>query len=313
MSPDGQSVDCPKGGGVSSVLLDLGSGDDVAAVSADVTLPVVFDGGAGNDGLFGGGGLDVFDGGSGDDNIISRDGRAEQVDCGSGHDTAISDDGDTRSSCEEIEGDADGDGVRRPADCDDTNPGIRPACPTRPDDRVDQDCSGTDATNLDVDGDGSPRPQDCNDGDPAIRPGAREVAGNGGRRELRHPDRALPGDQRPGGQPVARGRLAHGQRHAQGQGLPQGHADRDALLRPGLPVPEGHPAGQRSRQTVNLHRSLGSRALRRGARVELRFTRAGRIGRVLRYRIGVARRAERRLPLPAAGQEGPGLLTSRVA
>src|SRR3954468_12020392 len=102
-----------------------------------------------------------------------------QVDCASGHDTAISDDGDTRSSCEEIEGDADGDGVRRPADCDDTNPGIHPGAVDAPDDRVDQDCSGTDATNLDVDGDGSPRPQDCNDADPAIHPGAREVAGNG--------------------------------------------------------------------------------------------------------------------------------------
>src|SRR4051794_39883305 len=102
-----------------------------------------------------------------------------QVDCGSGHDTAISDDRDTRSSCEEIEGDADGDGVRRPADCDDTNPRIHPGAVDTPDDRVDQDCSGTDATNLDVDGDGSPRPQDCNDADRAIHPGAREVAGNG--------------------------------------------------------------------------------------------------------------------------------------
>ena len=140
---------------------------------------MIFNGGAGNDGLFGGGGIDIFDGGSGDDNIISRDGRAEQVDCGTGNDTAISDDGDTRISCEEIEGDADGDGVRRPADCNDTNPGIRPGVADAPDDGVDQDCSGADATNLDLDGDGSPRPQDCNDANPAIRPGAREVAGNG--------------------------------------------------------------------------------------------------------------------------------------
>jgi hypothetical protein len=42
----------------------------------------------------------------------------------------------------------------------------------------------------------------------------------------------------------------------------------------------------RSRKTVNLHRPFGRRALRRGTRVELRFERAGRIGRVLRFRMG---------------------------
>ena len=191
------------------VLLNLDAGDDVAAVSATVTLPVIFNGGAGNDGLFGGGGADFFSGGSDDDNIISRDGRAEQVNCGSGHDTAISDDGDTRSSCEEIEGDADGDGVRRPADCDDTNPGIHPGAVDTPDDRVDQDCSGTDATNLDADGDGSPRPQDCNDADRAIHPGARESDRQRRRRELRHRDRPVPGASRDRRQPVGALRLAH--------------------------------------------------------------------------------------------------------
>ena len=160
------------------VVLALGGGDDVAAVSANVTVPVRFDGGDGNDGLFGGGGTDEFLGGAGNDNVVSRDGKGETVDCGAGQDTAISDDADTRTSCEEIEGDADGDGVRRPADCDDTNPGIRPGATDVPDDRIDQDCSGADATNLDVDGDGTPRPQDCDDSNPAIRPGAREIVGN---------------------------------------------------------------------------------------------------------------------------------------
>lgn len=285
VSEDNQSVDCPKGG-ISRVLLDLDSGDDVAAVSANVTLPVVFDGGAGNDGLFGGGGLDIFEGSSGDDNVISRDGRAEQVDCGSGQDTAISDEGDARSSCEEIEGDADGDGVRRPADCDDTNPGIRPGAPDTPDDRVDQDCSGTDATNLDVDRDGSPRPQDCNDADPAIRPGAREVAGN--RVDENCDTRIVPF-------PAISGLVnnlwrAAGSRTVNvslsARDFPKGTRIEMRCSGPGCPFRKVTRRVKRSRARVNLHRFLGNRGLRRGARVELRFTRAGRIGRVLRYRIG---------------------------
>ena len=51
-------------------------------MSANVTVPVRFDGGDGNDGLFGGGGTDEFLGGAGNDNVVSRDGRGEQVDCG---------------------------------------------------------------------------------------------------------------------------------------------------------------------------------------------------------------------------------------
>jgi hypothetical protein len=286
VSPDGQSVDCPKGGGVDSVRLDLGNGDDVAAVGASVTLPVLFDGGAGNDGLFGGGGNDTFEGGVGDDNVISRDGRAELVECGAGHDTAISDDGDARSSCEEIEGDADGDGVRRPADCNDANPGIRPGLPDGPDDGVDQDCSGADATNLDNDRDGSPRPQDCNDANPAIRPGAREVAGNGVDENCDTeivPFPAISGL-------VSNLWGAAGSRTVnlalKAKGFAKGTRVELRCSGPGCPFRKVTRRVTRGGRTVNLHRPFANRALRRGARVELRLTHAGRIGRVLRFRIG---------------------------
>lgn len=285
-SPDGQSVDCLKGGGVDSVRLELGSGDDVAAVSANVTLPVLFDGGAGNDGLFGGGGIDIFNGGSGDDNVISRDGRTELVECGAGTDTAISDDGDARSSCEEIEGDADGDGVRRPADCNDTNPGIRPGVPDTPDDGVDQDCSGTDATNLDVDRDGSPRPQDCNDANPAIRPGAREIAGNGVDENC--DTRIVPFPAISG--LVSNLWAASGSRTVnvalKAKDFAKGTRIELRCSGPGCPFRKVTRRVTRSGRTQNLHGPLGNRALRRGARVELRLTRSGRIGRVLRFRIG---------------------------
>jgi hypothetical protein len=284
VSPDNQSVDCPKDG-MSRVLLNLEAGDDVAAVSANVTLPVIFDGGAGNDGLFGGGGLDSFTGGPDNDNIIARDGRGEEINCGDGLDTAISDDADTRTSCEEIEGDADADGVRRPADCNDANPGIRPGAADAPDDGVDQDCSGTDATNLDRDGDGSSRPQDCNDADAAIRPGAREIAGNGVDENCDTevlPFPALPGLVgnlwAPSGSRTMNLKLT-------AKDFPRGTRIELRCSGGGCPSRTMTRTVRRSRSTLNLHSFLGNRRLRRGARVELRFTRAGRIGRVHRFRM----------------------------
>jgi hypothetical protein len=284
VSPDAQSVDCLKAN-VSSVLLNLAGGDDVAAVSSNVKVPVIFNGGNGNDGLFGGGGIDIFDGGAGNDNIVSRDGRAEQVNCGSGLDTAISDDADSRSSCEEVEGDADGDGVRRPADCDDTNPTIHPGAADTPDDGIDQDCSGTDATNLDADGDGSPRPQDCNDSNPAVHPGAREIAGNsvdencdteavqftgiGGL--LRNV--WLPVGSSTINTTLTASKLPRGTRivlRCSGSGC----AFRKVVRR---------VTGSKA---VNLHGVFRNRSLGRGARVEIQVSRPGRIGRVLRFRIG---------------------------
>ena len=267
------------------MLLDLRGGDDVAAIGADVTLPVLFDGGDGNDGLFGGGGIDIFNGGAGNDDVVSRDGRGEQVDCGSGLDTAISDDADSRVSCEEIEGDADGDGVRRPADCDDTNPGIRPGATDIPDDRVDQDCSGVDATNLDIDGDGSPRPQDCDDGNAAVRPGAREVVGNAVDENC---DTQAVDFLGLGG--VVRNTWAPAGRRTRNltltaRELPNGTRVELRCSGPGCAF-RRVVRRVRGGRSLNLHRVFRGRALGRGARVEVRLTRAGRIGRVLRYRIG---------------------------
>ena len=284
VTPDNQTVDCLKQG-VGLIVLALGDQNDVAAVSTSVTVPVRFDGGAGNDGLFGGGGTDAFLGGAGNDNVVSRDGKGESVDCGAGQDTAISDDADTRTSCEEIEGDADGDGVRRPADCDDTNPGIRPGATDVPDDRIDQDCSGADATNLDIDGDGTPRPQDCDDRNAAIRPGAREIVGNAVDENCDTTADAFLGL---GG--VVRNGWA-----------PSGGRTVNTLL-----TARDFPRGTRielrcrgagcafrrvvrrvtGRRAVKLSSAFRGRALARGARVEVRVTRSARIGRVLRFKIG---------------------------
>ncbi|HEX5621767.1 MAG TPA: putative metal-binding motif-containing protein [Solirubrobacteraceae bacterium] len=286
ITADGQSADCDKAE-FDIVLLQLGDGDDVASIASNVTVPVIFQGGAGNDGLFGGGGQDQFFGGPGNDNIIARDGRGEQVDCGDGFDTAISDDADGRVSCEEIEGDADGDGVRRPRDCDDTNPAIHPGAREIPDDRIDQDCSGADATDLDRDNDGSPRPQDCNDANPRVRPGKREIPGN--KVDENCDTEVVPFPPIPGIVLNAWVPAGSGTRNVtlSVKGLPR--RTRLTLRCSGGGCPGSAMKRQvRRRGKLNLHGFLGDRALHAGARLDMQFALRRHMGRVLRFRMGAA-------------------------
>jgi len=303
---DQNTVDCTKKG-LTRIVLNLGAGNDVAAVSPNVTIPVDFDGGTGNDGLLGGGGRDQFSGGSGDDNIVSRDALAEDVDCGDGNDTAISDDGDRRISCEQIEGDADADGVRRPADCDDTNPLLRPGLADIADNGIDEDCNGVDATNLDRDGDGSPRPQDCDDTDARIHPGAREVIGNAADENCDTNIEPFP--PLTGSLSGTWTRVGKGTRNLtlSAKGFPKGTRITLRCVR-SRRCPKGirRATVRSARRPVNVHAFLGNRALTAGARLELRVTRANRVGRLLRYRIGTPGvPAVSFLCAPPGGRAGP--------
>jgi Putative metal-binding motif len=175
--------------------------------------------------------------------------------------------------------------VRRPADCDDTKPQIRPGVADAPDDGVDQDCSGADATNLDRDADGFARPQDCDDANAAIRPGAREVRGNGVDENCDGvivPFRPLAGslanEWRLDGAATRNVALT-------ATGFPKGTRIRMQCSGGGCAIGDVRRRVRSRRQAIRLHGVLGNRALRPGARLQLTFTRSGHVGRVLRYRM----------------------------
>jgi Ca2+-binding RTX toxin-like protein len=77
----------------SAEVFELNSfgGNDTMTVDPAVTLPIVANGGSGNDTLRGGVGNDVLDGGDGNDTLETRDGVADIAKGGTGTDSAVAD------------------------------------------------------------------------------------------------------------------------------------------------------------------------------------------------------------------------------
>ena len=76
--------------------------------------------------------------------------------------------------------DADGDGSSPPADCDDSNPNVRPGALEVVNNTLDDNCNGLRGYDRDRDGSitGDPN-QDCNDANAAVHPGATDVPFSG--------------------------------------------------------------------------------------------------------------------------------------
>lgn len=145
--------------GITKLTFALGAGDDTL-IANGLSKPTEMHGGAGRDAITGGsqadaiygdGDVDTINSGPAVDSIFVRDGLADLVDCGGALDNLQGDTIDTFKGCEssdlsaDLVPDADGDGVKPPADCDDHAPGTFPGAVDVPGDGIDQNCDGKDA------------------------------------------------------------------------------------------------------------------------------------------------------------------------
>jgi hypothetical protein len=318
----GQHVTC--NGPVPSFSIDLGGGNDVLT-SHTVTTPLMIAGGDGNDTLNGGAGNDVLDGGAdndtlnggagvddyfgegGDDTIEAFDGNPERIACGGGSDQAHNDFTDILAECERgIDGDHDG--FSSVVDCNDANPAIHPGAVDIPQNGVDEDCSGSDALILDRDHDGFPIPLDCNDNAPRIHPGAKEIRGNKVDENC---------DGKAEGFALLRSLVSTGWQFGARYTAVRSLVVRNAPARARIAATcKGGGCPFKGTRKLTVRRALKPASLlpffhqaklRAGARVTVRITAAGFVGRTYAYRIRIGD-----LPALSTTCRNPGAKKSRA-
>jgi hypothetical protein len=260
-------------GGADNDTLRGGSANDVLA------------GGDGVDTLNGAGGRDAYFGEADGDTIQARDGVAERIACGGGNDLVNNDFADIIAECERGT-DNDGDRFSASVDCNDANARIFPGAPEVLGNGIDEDCDGADDRDLDRDNDNFPIPGDCDDSNARIHPGAREIRGNRVDENcdrLAEPFRVLRSLVTAGWRLgpsytdlltlVVRNapRGAHIVVRCKGRGCAFHKAKRRKVRRDLAPV--------------RLDPFFGRGRLRPGARVTIRVTASGTIGRTYTYRI----------------------------
>jgi hypothetical protein len=285
---------------------DGGDGKDVITTRASFGT---HRGGPGADTIVGSDGPEIVDGGpgadtlragGGPDQLTSRDDSRDNVDCGAGNDTAEADFRDALAGCEVADvsanPDADGDGARIPGDCNDADPAVRPGAREVPGNGKDDDCRGGDAPAVDGDRDGSATPADCDDRNRAIHPGAADLAGNGIDEDCAGGDALLPPS-------LLRASLSSSfavfRRYTKVTLLTVRNFEPGIAVRVrcrGGGCPFRRKAAQPKRGRVALARLFAHARLRTGAIVQVRISKPGTIGRVVRIRIR-SRKLPRRAPL----------------
>ena len=299
-----------EGDNVHTDIEDLRGGEGADVITGS-SVGNEIDGGGGADRIDGGAGIDGYEGGAGNDTILARDGLGERIACDEGADAVTSDDIDGLADCESVSSsgelvrDLDGDGVAKPADCDDRDPAVRPGAFDMPDNGRDEDCSGADATNQDRDRDGVTRPADCADGNPAIRPGAAETLGNrvdedcSGRAD---PLQVLTSTLQTS---FRKGTSSTGIRRLNVVALEAGVRVQATCRGRGCHVRRLTRTISRDTATLGLRRPLRLRRLAPGAILEVRILRADSIGTVIRLRFRRGKLPQQQTLCQAPGDAGP--------
>lgn len=291
MSLDGVPNDgvAGQGANIASDVEDLAGGDGDDTLVGDSASNRLA-GGLGDDVLDGGAGPDELEGDAGRDRLLARDGVPEAIDCGAGDDSAAIDVDEDAPGCEHVdrppslELDGDRDGSPRPVDCNDADATVRPGAADRPDDGVDQDCDGRDAVDLDRDRDGSPRPADCDDRNPAISPRAAEAPGNAVDEDCDGVAEPLPRVTTLIDYAFTANRAGTRVVRLRALGVAAGTVLRVTCRGGGCPA-RTWSHRYRSRTAVVDLRAIGLRRLRAGATLEVSATRAGWLGKALRFRV----------------------------